>query len=334
MEENEITSSLQTTRLAHYLDPQQLNTLLERNRIVTFSPGEIILKQGKKSEGLYIILDGNAVVTAKILGEGVFTLDTLGHGNFAGEISLIENGPCATSVIAKSELSCLLISNNYFDMMELFFPEMKFQLTRAIMTEVCERLVKTHKKIIDVMTRTDIAPLSLFNKVIQTFNKPSISNLYDLGITAAEIRKFSFFNIFNDEEYEELLNNIIVIKAGERSTLIQQGEISTSFFIILRGAVQSSIVQDNKYAKLSVLGPNNLFASITFIDDTIPSIIHYSSYEQAILFKISQDSLNKIQKNNISLWYKIYHLVSQSFVELERAADKLDIRLNSEFYNR
>ncbi len=120
--------------------------------------------------------------------------------------------------------------------------------------------------------------------------------------------------------------------AAKQCTLLQENEKNLSCYIVLRGAVQSSIIQDNKFAKLSVLGATNLFCNK--IDDIPISIINYTTCERAVLLKISDANLTMLQNNNKELWYKMSEQICKSFAALESAAEKLDIRLNSELYNR
>src|SRR5690348_6788264 len=97
---SDIRAILFTTRLSHYLKEQEIELLLKYSEIITFEKGETILKQGKDISGFYIILQGTALVTAKILGEGITKLASLGHGSFIGELSIQDKKPSSTSIIA------------------------------------------------------------------------------------------------------------------------------------------------------------------------------------------------------------------------------------------
>lgn len=331
----ELKKALLDTRLNLYLEPFALEKILKRSSIIFFSAGDVILLQGIKSEGLYIIINGSAIVTAKVLGEGIIQLATLGKGNFLGEISVIENGPCATSVIAETDVQCLFIKSTYFDMLSLFFPKTKYQLTQAIADEICHRLKAIHSKITTEMDESLMAKTeSLFGSVIKSIKKPSQLSFEQIENHLKPLERTPLFESFNHTEFAELLQYSELIQAPKQCTLIQEGEKNKSIYIILRGAVQSSIIHQNKVAKLTIFSPLTLFAGMTSIDSQSVTIINYTTCERAILLKISEESLTAIQENNITLWYKIFDLICRAFVALQRAADKLDIRLHSELYNR
>lgn len=316
------------------LDEKELELLISHNKFMNFSPGEIILQQGKRNVGMYIILKGTALVTGKILGEGGTYISTLGPGNLLGEISLIEKRECPASAIASSPVECLLISNEYFAVLSLLFPETKYKILTAITKEVTGRLKDMHKKITSYISHSDMTAGSMFGEVIKSLTKPTTITSSEADYDLKELRQAQLFEEFTNEEFDELMQHTSLIKAPKQCTLVQEGEKKSSCYILLRGAVQSSIVQDNKTAKLSVLGPLSFLSSISSIDETSAAIINFTTCEHAILLKISEAALTYFRKNNSNLWYKLFDLICQSLVSLERAADKLDIRLNSELYNR
>ena len=75
-------------------------------RIQSFSPGEIILKEGEPGNTAYIIHQGSVEVTKKLLGKDQ-ALGTLQKGDFFGEISLITAVPRTATVKALEEVQLL-----------------------------------------------------------------------------------------------------------------------------------------------------------------------------------------------------------------------------------
>ena len=332
MLETEIKKALMTVKPFQYLEPGELEMLMSYCKLVTFTDGQTVFQQGKASEGMLAIISGSALVSVKTLGEEAMHLAVLERGDFVGEINLIEKGPCTASVYAKGELVCLLVTTTYFEMLGLSFPEIKFKISRALTETICTRLIDLHKKITDIMEKSDIATMSLFNNVLTSLIKPSKISMEDAHINLELLKTFTPFKLFTEEDLTELIKHTDFISAEKNCTLIKENEMTPCFFMVLRGAVSSNIVKDHKVAKLSILGPMAFFGSISYIDG-LSSIITYRSCERVILLRLSTENLALLQKNNIALWYKIYDLICDSFVILERSADKLQIRLNSELYN-
>lgn len=330
---SELKQALLQSHLCKYMDLNDLDLLITYSKTITFPARHILLEQGKQSLGTYMIIEGEALVTAKVMGAERINLAVLDKGNFIGEISLILKTPSTVSVVAKTSLSCLFISSAYFDMLTLFFPATKYKISKAITEDVCARLKNIYKKITAFMAHARMTSKSLFGEVFQSLTWPSETTLEAIGIDPKLVHLSGFFHVFNDEQFAIFLKHATVLDAVNHCPLIKEGEKNNACYIILRGAVQSSIRQVNKHAKLSVLPPLSLFCSMTYVDGA-PSVIEYLTCERTILLKISESSLEDLKKNHVEIWYLLYDHVCHSFAALEQAASKLDIRLNSELYNR
>ena len=324
---------LSTTRLNHYLNLRELKTLVKYSKVMNFLPGEILLKQGEIASGLYIILEGTVAVVAKILGEGTAQLTSLQHGNLVGEISMIDKNPSSVSSIAHTEISCLFITNEYLAILAALYPKTYYRLKQVITDEARENLHGFHKKTTKMMETTDMMTRSLFSSVIKSMNKPTPLDASEVEHYLPQLANIDLFNYLTDSEKKILLKNCELIKASDECVLIQEDHIDLNIYIILYGAVQSSIIHENKVAKLSVLGPLDMFCSLSVFDKTSASIINYATCERSILLKISHQNIQYLQKK-LPIWYKLFNLICESFVTLERSVEKLDVRLNIELYNR
>jgi CRP-like cAMP-binding protein len=334
MLKNELYASLNESLLGEHLSQRDLEMLIAHNNILTFKEGETILQQGTHSDGIYIIIQGSVVITAKILGEGTTNLETLGPGHFLGEVSYIENVPCATSMIASNNVQCMYISNIYIEYLSAYFPEIKYNLYKAICNQVCERIKEIHSKVTKFITNVDMTTRPFFSEIIQSLTKPSTISIGESGFDIKTLYKLPLFEIFNQEELSQLINHTILLKAPKNCTLIHAMEKRAACFIVIYGAVQSSVAQNSKVAKLSVIGPSTLFASISCIDVDSPYTITFTTCEEAILLSLSETELTYFQTNHPTIWYKLFDLICKSLVALEKSVDKLDIRLNIESYNR
>ena len=81
-----------------------LKAVLNSSKDMVFRAGETIVKEGEAGLGLYVILDGQALVKRK--GK---TIAKLGRGNFFGELALLDNQPRSADVIAVEQTKCLVL---------------------------------------------------------------------------------------------------------------------------------------------------------------------------------------------------------------------------------
>lgn len=108
-----------------------------------FKRGEMIVEQGKKSDALFILLNGRArVVTADHRGREVI-LATLQAGDHIGEMSLIDNEPHSASVRADEQTDALVLGRSEF---ARCLPE-NSSMAYAVMRGLVQRLRQADRKI-------------------------------------------------------------------------------------------------------------------------------------------------------------------------------------------
>lgn len=316
--------------LNKYFDIEEIFSLFSYSQIISYISGKIILKQGKKSEGIFIVLEGTVNIIERTLGKNKFHLGILEPGEFLGVTSYISNESSPTSFIANDNVTCLFISKTYLNMVALVFPEINYKILKAITNQVCLHLINLNKKVNDYIANSGMSRLSLYGRVVHSMTKPSILQTDDLEKYKELLKKFDHY--FNEDEWNYLFKQCQFLDAPKNCKIISENETSYSCYIVIRGAVQSSIMKDNKLAKLSVIGPYTLLANVPL--ENHPFTVTFITCESAILLKMNEINLKFIEKNQTQLWYKLYNLICKSVVALQKSIDKLDSRLQVENYNR
>lgn len=329
-----LIETLHHLRLFESLASDEIEALSNHSEIVTFPPATIFLKQGEVNDALYVVISGTVILSAKNLGNGETHIESLGQGNFLNEASFIVHCPSAVSIFAKDQLQCLLITRAYFDYLGLFSRSTQYKLLAILAKQISKRIVDVQKQVANMMTQLDMTTTSFLGEVSNSLNTPAIISPKEVNEQLIELRKAPLFQDFSENEIEEFFKIATILKTSKHCTLIHENGIDNNIYIVLRGAVQSNISKDNKSAKLSVIGPQLLFCSLSVIDQSLYSPVNFTTCENAIVLKIPADKLNQLQKSQVTLWYKFYYLVCQSIVALSRSMNKLDIRLNIENYNR
>lgn len=325
---------LKKSLMGEYLNDKELEMMLNHGKTVFFPSGSIIVQQGKKIAGLYMVIEGSVNINARMMGERVADMDILGPGYFLGELCFIGKFPCTSSAIAAEPVKCLLISSTYFELLSTYYPETKYKILSAISIQICNHIKRIHDKVADCIRTSDMMRLSFFGRMLHSLTQPKQTTLNEKGLNTDLLQKRSIFQQFNAQEMEELIQHSQFLEAPKNCILIHEREKSRTCFIVIQGAVQSSIMEGNKIAKLSVIGPGSLFAGIACIDHDSTFTISFITCEGAQLLKISEKAIQYFQKNNPQLWYKLFNLICESLAALGKSINKLDVRLNIEIYNR
>ena len=86
------------------LSSKLLHTLAVTATEKSYRQGEVIVKQGEKSVGLYIVVDGKVDVekSGKVAA-------TLGPGQYFGEMALLDEEPRTATVKAATACRCLVV---------------------------------------------------------------------------------------------------------------------------------------------------------------------------------------------------------------------------------
>ena len=88
------------------LDKKEVQGLASSMKERTFNEGDTIAKEGQSGIGFFIIDEGEAAVSV-----GGEERATLGHGDYFGEIALIDDGARTATITAKSPLKCYGITS-------------------------------------------------------------------------------------------------------------------------------------------------------------------------------------------------------------------------------
>src|SRR3990167_8510360 len=198
---------LQNSGLGNYLEPEEIQMMLAFGKLTEYSDGEVIMQQGKMSNGIYVVVEGAVEKTARMLGEMTTIIDVFSQGEFFGEISFTENVPSAASVIAKGNVKCLFLTRIYLESISENYCETKYKLFNEISQQVCTRLKKMHDKVVTVISSAEMITQSMFTEMMHSLTKPAQYTLEEGGITYEYLRNMTVFSRFTDDELQELFTH-------------------------------------------------------------------------------------------------------------------------------
>ena len=87
--------------------------------------GKVLTEEGKSGGEFFIVLSGEAEVR-----RGGKMVDSIGAGDFFGEIALLDNGPRTATVVAKTPMRCLILSPRQFQ--DVLHDDAEIAVTRRL----------------------------------------------------------------------------------------------------------------------------------------------------------------------------------------------------------
>ncbi|MBW2623067.1 MAG: cyclic nucleotide-binding domain-containing protein [Deltaproteobacteria bacterium] len=108
-----------------------------------------------------------------------------------------------------------------------------------------------------------------------------------------------FFKNFSEDQIRELVTTSEIVKTKRGETIVLQGEVDDTFFIILSG--KARVEQDQK--NIAVIGIGECFGEMSYIahQARVASVLADSD---CILLKISATLLNRASESIQFLFYK------------------------------
>lgn len=122
--------------LVHGLPPTGLATVATQLQRRTYERGSSIIERGAPSRDLFMIERGRASVSIEIAGQGRRRLSTLGPGMTFGEAALLDGGRRGADVRADTEVVCLTLSTEAFEMLLTEHPDLAAALLRNLLRTV------------------------------------------------------------------------------------------------------------------------------------------------------------------------------------------------------
>jgi CRP/FNR family transcriptional regulator, cyclic AMP receptor protein len=101
-----------------------------------YAPDQVIVRQGDTGLGLYVIASGRAEVRDERPGQDGRVLNTLGPGDFFGEMALLDDYPRSATVIAREPTECLTLTKWHFLAELESHPEMALALLPVLSRRV------------------------------------------------------------------------------------------------------------------------------------------------------------------------------------------------------
>lgn len=97
------------------ITPEEIQELISHSQVHSYPAGTVLCREDQVEKIFYMILEGEVEVTKNINKSEDRLLQTLGAGDFFGEMALIHNAPRAATVTAKTSLVALELDKEAFD---------------------------------------------------------------------------------------------------------------------------------------------------------------------------------------------------------------------------
>jgi CRP-like cAMP-binding protein len=109
------------------LDKDDRHRVMEVTHVMTFKAGDVLIEEGRRGPGLFVLLGGQALVKKKLnRGDDVefIHLATLRGSDLCGEMSMLTDAPTNATVTCSEDLEALFLSRDAFKSVTAEHPEL------------------------------------------------------------------------------------------------------------------------------------------------------------------------------------------------------------------
>jgi signal-transduction protein with cAMP-binding, CBS, and nucleotidyltransferase domain len=138
----EVLLNLKRIEIFEGLSVSQLAAVAAVAEEIDFPPDRIVIREGEPGDTLYLVLEGEVVVTKK-QGDDQVELDRIGAGDYFGEMALFEEIPRTASIRTLRPCRMLTLRKHAFTEMVREYPQIPLEICKVL----GKRLRRLHRKI-------------------------------------------------------------------------------------------------------------------------------------------------------------------------------------------
>jgi glutaminase len=136
-----LTQGVRSVTLAEHemcagLEPRALATLAEFLEPRRYAQGELIVRQGDRSEEVFLLVRGNVSVTVELPTGELPRLSTVSPGMTFGELTVVDRSPRTADVRADTAVECLVLPAAALDRLGTTHPALKMTILENMLRNV------------------------------------------------------------------------------------------------------------------------------------------------------------------------------------------------------
>ena len=140
-----------------YLTVEDYEVLLKKARLATYRQHDVILKEGRLSEAIYLVRKGIVRIERAATGRDV-AIAFLEPGEVFGEISFLEGVPTTSSVIAQEDVEICRLDRHKLANLLAAKPGLSDRFYQSLTHNLSSRLHQTSTLVSHLMRRVRVAP--------------------------------------------------------------------------------------------------------------------------------------------------------------------------------
>ncbi|MEM8675299.1 MAG: cyclic nucleotide-binding domain-containing protein [Cyanobacteria bacterium P01_G01_bin.67] len=212
-----------------YLTTEDYHLLWEQAQVATYKQHEVILKEGRLSQAIYLLRKGMVRIESAAIGRDV-AIAFLEPGSVFGEISFLEEVPTSSGVIAQEDVEVCVLNKQDLSSLLTSTPGLADRFYQSLAHNLSSRLHQTSSLVAHLMRRVGVAPEydeQRTGQIGQDAIPPELiseTELFKKNLTSIEqsIRHHELSEVMAQSQINKICNMLI---ASLREQIIQEPNI-------------------------------------------------------------------------------------------------------------
>lgn len=141
-------ATLRQVSLFMEFDPEEMATFLEFVDPIRFRQGELLMRQGDQTSGMFIVIEGRLRAVAKLPDGRKVVMHRMRSGDIFGELSIIDDYPRSADLIVDEDCLVLKITNTVVETLFNLHPSAAFKILLGISRTLVRRLRESDKRLL------------------------------------------------------------------------------------------------------------------------------------------------------------------------------------------
>jgi CRP-like cAMP-binding protein len=306
------------------LEDAELNEISGCFTEMRLAADERLYGEGEAASSACFLIEGELHAFKALPGGGETRVGTLMPGAMIGEMALLAGGERTATVRAKRPSTVLNVSQYFFHAALDQMSGPAFKILRALIRAMTGRLGELQSNILTQWDCGDYIAASGGRRASDTAGlQPSFAYRPFMSVMPC-------FEGFEESEIDALMSRGDVIEVPRGEFLYLEGTAPETCYLILRGAVERSVIRDRRY-QLSVLGPGRLCGAAAMISGA-PHSSDARVRSQALLLRIGKAVFESLFHGLERECLKFQNLVGADQLKQLKSADNLLALLVSQSY--
>ena len=291
------------------LDRDALFRALERVDVLA---GEALIRQGRRNQALYLLVEGRVSVQLELQGQRREELGTLVPGEVFGEMSCLDPAPGSATLVAMDDVVAYSLDHAMYQNLRTFAPHITVHIVAGVISHVSERLRSTNEHIARAFQANEVvsAPSDDLDRLNAHLGESTASPLTDLDLESVTTPPGMTVH-----DLTELLAWSSPGTFREGDLLCREEFQGRSCYLVLEGTVQVTRHQ----RPLGELGPGVIIGQLGM--DGAPRSATVSARGAVKVLEFSREQLERLMASGTLTAIRLQEVIAVSGVRQLRAAN-------------